>query len=188
MLNTQKASLEKILKNAEIVNLIKAFGLQISSDGKRVVYDYNSIRYGKIIIMSDADVDGAHIKNLFYTFIWNFIPDLIVDGFIYAGIPPLYRLKTNKEILYLKDDDALEEFKETHDISKYQISRLKGLGEMSPEETEEALVNPETRIIEQITIEDTGKADSLFDILMGSSADKRKKYIEEHSEEAGIYV
>lgn len=188
MLNTQKASLEKILKNAEIVNLIKAFGLQISSDGKRVVYDYNNIRYGKIIIMSDADVDGAHIKNLFYTFIWNFIPDLIVDGFIYAGIPPLYRLKTNKEILYLKDDDALEEFKETYDINKYQISRLKGLGEMSPEETEEALVNPETRIIEQITIEDTGKADNLFDILMGSSADKRKKYIEEHSEEASIVV
>jgi DNA gyrase subunit B len=188
MLNTQKASLDKILKNAEIVNLIKAFGLQISADGKRVEYDKNSIRYGKIIIMSDADVDGAHIKNLFYTFIWNFIPDLIIDGFIYAGVPPLYRLRTNKNVLYLKDDEALERFKKSKDISKYQISRLKGLGEMSPEETEEALVNPETRIIEQITVEDTGKAATLFDTLMGSSAEKRKKYIEENSERAIIYV
>lgn len=188
MLNTQKASLEKILKNAEVVNLIKAFGLQISPDGKRVLYDRDSIRYGKIIIMSDADVDGAHIKNLFYTFIWNFIPDLIVDGFIYAGVPPLYRLRTNKEVLYLKDDEALEKFKKSDSINKYQISRLKGLGEMSPEETEEALVDPNTRIIEQITVEDMGKADVLFDTLMGTSADKRKKYIEENSEKAIIYV
>lgn len=188
MLNTQKASLEKILKNAEIVNLIKAFGLQISADGKRVEYDKNNIRYGKIIIMSDADVDGAHIKNLFYTFIWNFIPDLIVDGFIYAGVPPLYRLRTNKEVLYLKDNEALEAFKKSKDINKYQISRLKGLGEMSPEETEEALVNPETRIIEQITVDDIGKATLLFDTLMGTSAEKRKKYIEENSEKAIIYV
>ena len=188
MINTQKASLEKILKNAEVVNLIKAFGLQISSDGKRVIYNQDSIRYGKIIIMSDADVDGAHIKNLFYTFIWNFIPDLIVDGFIYAGVPPLYRLRTNKEVLYLKDDEALDEFKKSNSIGKYQISRLKGLGEMSPEETEEALVDPETRIIEQITIDDIGKADSLFETLMGSSADKRKKYIEQNSERADIIV
>ena len=188
MINTQKASLEKILKNAEVVNLIKAFGLQISSDGKQVIYNQDSIRYGKIIIMSDADVDGAHIKNLFYTFIWNFIPDLIVDGFIYAGVPPLYRLRTNKEVLYLKDDEALEEFKKSNSIGKYQISRLKGLGEMSPEETEEALVDPETRIIEQITIDDMGKTDSLFDTLMGSSADKRKKYIEQNSERADIIV
>lgn len=189
MLNTQKAGLDKILKNAEVVNLIKAFGLSISADGKRVVYNRDAIRYGKIIIMSDADVDGAHIKNLFYTFIWNFAPDLIIDGFIYAGIPPLYRLKSNKEVIYLKDDAALEEFKESgKSTGNYQMSRLKGLGEMSPEETEEALVNPETRIIEQISIEDTGKAEILFDTLMGTSAEKRKKYIEEHSEEANISV
>lgn len=188
MINTQKASLDKILKNAEVVNLIKAFGLQISNDGKRVVYNRDNLRYGKIIIMSDADVDGAHIKNLFYTFIWNFVPDLIIDGYVYAGVPPLYRLKNNKEVIYLKDDAALTNFKNTADISKFQIARNKGLGEMSPEETEEALVNPETRIIEQITIEDTGKADMLFDTLMGSSADKRKKYIEENSEKAIVYV
>lgn len=188
MLNTQKATIDKILKNAEIVNLIKAFGLSISTDGKKVVYNKNNIRYGKIIIMSDADVDGAHIKNLFYTFIWNFAPDLILDGFVYAGVPPLYRLKNNKEIIYLKDDNALEDFKKTGKLSSYQLSRNKGLGEMSPEETEETLVNPETRIIEQITVEDMGAADKLFDTLMGSSADKRKKYIEENSERAEVYV
>lgn len=188
MLNTQKATIDKILKNAEIVNLIKAFGLSISVDGKRVVYKKENIRYGKIIIMSDADVDGAHIKNLFYTFIWNFAPDLIIDGFIYAGVPPLYRLKSNKEVIYLKDDNALEEFKKTGKLSSYQLSRNKGLGEMSPEETEEALVNPETRIIEQIKVDDLGAADSLFDTLMGSSAEKRKKYIEENSERAEVYV
>lgn len=131
----------------------------------------------------------AHIKNLFYTFIWNFIPDLIIDGFVYAGIPPLYRLKTNKEVLYLKDDAALEEFKKSgNELSRYHMSRLKGLGEMSPEETEEALVDPKTRIIEQIKVEDIGKADNIFEILMGSSADKRKRYIEENSERAGIIV
>ena len=188
MLNTQKATIDKILKNAEIVNLIKAFGLSISTDGKKVVYNKNNIRYGKIIIMSDADVDGAHIKNLFYTFIWNFAPDLILDGFVYAGVPPLYRLKNNKEVIYLKDDNALEDFKKTGKLSSYQLSRNKGLGEMSPEETEETLVNPETRIIEQITVEDIGVADKLFDTLMGSSADKRKKYIEENSEEASIVI
>lgn len=126
MLNTQKADLGKILKNAEVVNLIKAFGLSISSDGKRVVYDPANIRYGKIIIMSDADVDGAHIKNLFYTFIWNFVPDLFLDGYIYAGVPPLYRLKNSKEVIYLKDDNALEEFKKTGKLQNYQMSRLKG--------------------------------------------------------------
>lgn len=126
ILNTQKASLDKIMQNAEIIDMINAFGLKISQDGKRLIYDKNKIRYGKIIIMSDADVDGAHIKNLFYTFIWNFAPELFVDGIIYAGIPPLYRLKNNKEVLYLKDDSSLENFKKDNDISKYQVSRLKG--------------------------------------------------------------
>lgn len=188
MLNCQKASLDKILKNAEVVNLIKAFGLQISSDGKRVVYNKNNLRYNKIIIMTDADVDGAHIKNLFYTFIWNFVPDLIIDGFIYAGVPPLFRLKSSKENIYLKDDSALQEFKKSNNLNKYQVSRLKGLGEMDPDEIFETLMNPETRQIEQVFVEDIGEADKLFDVLMGSSADKRKKYIEENSERAEVYV
>lgn len=126
ILNTQKATLDKIIKNAEIQDMIHAFGLKISADGKHLVYDKDSVRYGKIIIMSDSDQDGMHIKNLFYTFIWNFVPQLIEDGFIYAGIPPLFRLKNNKEVVYLKNGDALQAFKLQHDIDKYQVSRLKG--------------------------------------------------------------
>ena len=188
ILNTQKATLDKIMKNAEIMDMINAFGLKISADGKRVDYDKNKIRYGKIIIMSDADDDGSHIKNLFYTFIWNFAPQLFEDGFIYAGVPPLFRLKNNKEVVYLKDNDALEEFKKTKDISKYQISRLKGLGELSPEETEECLIDPATRIIKKVQVEDIGKADILFDNLMGTNVEPRKRYIEENAERAAIYV
>lgn len=130
----------------------------------------------------------SHIKNLFYTFIWNFAPQLFEDGFIYAGVPPLFRLKNNKEVVYLKDNDALEEFKKTKDIGKYQISRLKGLGELSPEETEECLIDPATRIIKKVQIEDIGKADILFDNLMGTNVEPRKRYIEENAERAAIYV
>ena len=188
ILNTQKATLDKITKNAEIQDMIRAFGLEVSVDGKSLVYDKDSVRYGKIIIMSDADDDGSHIKNLFYTFIWNFAPQLIEDGFIYAGIPPLFRLKNNKEVIYLKDDEALQEFKETHNIDKYQVARLKGLGEMSPQETKDCLVNAETRNIQQLTVNDKDLADKLFSDLMGSDSIPRKKFIEENAEKAKIYV
>lgn len=193
ILNTEKATLKQILNNAEIMSMFDAFGVKlvvtnVEQNQYQIVYDKNKIRYGKIIIMSDADVDGAHIKNLFYTFVWNFIPQLFDDGFIYAGIPPLFRLKNNKEIIYLEDDNALEKFKEEHDISKYQVSRLKGLGEMSPEETEVALVDPDTRIVQKVSVLDIGKADILFSDLMGDNVTARKKFIEDNSESAGIYV
>ena len=111
ILNTQKATLDKIQKNAEIMTMIDAFGLKIDTKTMKVTYDEDDLRYGKIIIMSDADVDGAHIKNLFYTFIWNFCPDLIYDGYIYAGVPPLYKitLAGNKGYKYLKNDEELEQ-------------------------------------------------------------------------------
>lgn len=193
ILNTEKATLKQIVANAEIMSMFDAFGVKLvvidqAKGSYQVIYDKSKIRYGKIIMMSDADVDGAHIKNLFYTFIWNFIPELFDDGFIYAGIPPLFRLTNNKEILYLKDDDALEDFKKNHDISKYQVSRLKGLGEMSPEETEETLINPDTRIIQQVSISDLGKAETLFSDLMGDNVTARKRFIEDNAEKAGIYV
>lgn len=134
--------------------------------------------------MSDADVDGAHIKNLFYTFIWNFCPQLIQDGYVYAGVPPLYKITIGKEYKYLKNDEALEEFRKTHANRKYDVKRLKGLGEMNEEETEETLTNPDNRIIKQITIEDVAAASRLFDDLMGQSITPRKEYIKEHSKEA----
>ena len=96
ILNVHKAGMDKVQKNAEIMSMIDAFGLEINPKTMKISYDKNKIRYGKIIIMSDADVDGAHIKNLFYTFIWNFCPQLIEDGFIYAGVPPLYKITTSK--------------------------------------------------------------------------------------------
>ena len=104
--------------------------------------------------MTDADVDGAHIKNLFYTFIWNFCPQLIQDGYIYAGVPPLYKVTIGKEYKYIKNDEELEAYKKTIGDKKIQVNRMKGLGEMSVDETEETLTDPDNRIIKQITVED----------------------------------
>ena len=190
ILNVHKATIEKIQKNAEIMTMIDAFGLKIDTKTMKVTYDEDSLRYDKIIIMSDADVDGAHIKNLFYTFIWNFCPKLIYEGHIYAGIPPLYKitLSGNKGYKYLKDDAALEEFKKANIGKKYTVNRLKGLGEMDVEETEETLTNPDQRIIKQITVEDSMAAVKLFDDLMGSQVTPRKRFIQEHSHEAKIEV
>ena len=184
ILNTQKATIAQIQKNQEIMTMIDAFGLYIDTKTMKVTYDKNSLRYGKIIIMSDADVDGAHIKNLFYTFIWNFCPELIQDGYIYAGVPPLYKVIMGTKYQYIKNDEALEEWKKEHPGVKYELARMKGLGEMNPDETEETLTDPNKRIIKQVTVEDARAADILFEQLMGSAAIARKEYIKNHSEEA----
>ena len=184
ILNTQKATLDKIQKNAEIMTMIDAFGLTIDVKSMKVTYEPEDLRYGKIIIMSDADVDGAHIKNLFYTFIWNFCPQLIKDGYIYAGVPPLYKVTIGKDYKYIKNDEELEKFKAENSNKKMTINRMKGLGEMSVEETEQTLTDPKERIIKQITVEDAHAADILFDQLMGTGVTARKEYIKMHSEEA----
>ena len=184
ILNTHKAGIDKIQKNAEIMTMMDAFGLEIDPKTMKVSYDKNKIRYGKIIIMSDADVDGAHIKNLFYTFIWNFCPQLIEDGFVYAGVPPLYKITTNKGYKYIKNDEALEEYRKVNSGKSYKVNRMKGLGEMDVEETEETLTDPEQRIIRQVTINDTEAARKLFDDLMGTAITPRKEYIKLHSQEA----
>ena len=184
ILNTQKATLSQIQKNAEIMTMIDAFGLRIDPKTMKVTYDKEDLRYGKIIIMSDADVDGAHIKNLFYTFIWNFCPDLIRDGYVYAGVPPLYKITIGKEYKYLKNDEELEAFKKANVGKKYIVGRMKGLGEMSVEETEETLTDPSRRIIKQITVEDPTATSVLFEQLMGTGVTARKAYIKEHSKEA----
>lgn len=184
ILNTQKATLDKIQKNAEIMTMIDAFGLTIDIKNMKVTYNKEDLRYGKIIIMSDADVDGAHIKNLFYTFIWNFCPNLIKDGYIYAGVPPLYKVTIGKEYKYIKNDEELEKFKKANEGKKYQINRMKGLGEMSVEETEQTLTDPNERILKQITVEDIDAANLLFEQLMGTGITARKEYIKLHSQEA----
>lgn len=184
ILNTQKATLDKIQKNAEIMTMIDAFGLTIDTKTMKVTYDPEDLRYGKIIIASDADVDGAHIKNLFYTFIWNFCPELIYDGYVYASIPPLYKVTINKKYKYIKNDEALEEFRKQNVGKSYTVNRMKGLGEMDEEELEETLLDPELRVIKQITVEDVKAANKLFDDLMGTAIVPRKLFIKEHSKEA----
>ena len=184
ILNTQKATLDKIQKNAEIMTMIEAFGLTIDVKNMKVTYEPEDLRYGKIIIMSDADVDGAHIKNLFYTFIWNFCPQLIQDGYVYAGVPPLYKVTIGKEYKYIKNDEELEKFKKENSTKKYTVNRMKGLGEMSVEETEQTLTDPNERILKQITVEDVSAANVLFEQLMGIGVTARKEYIRLHSQEA----
>jgi DNA gyrase/topoisomerase IV subunit B len=183
ILNVRKATLEKIQKNQEIMTMIDAFGLTVDMKTMKLTYDPADLRYDKIIIMSDADVDGAHIKNLFYTFIWTFCPELVLDGHIYAGVPPLYKVTEGKDTyIYLKDDEELEKYR-ARATKKYQVKHLKGLGEMSADETE-ILVNPEQRIIRQITVDDIMKTDELFDDLMGTKIVPRKEFIQTHSHEA----
>ena len=184
ILNTQKATLDKIQKNAEIMTMINAFGLTVDVKNMKVTYEPEDLRYGKIIIMSDADVDGAHIKNLFYTFIWNFCPQLIIDGYVYAGVPPLYKITIGKEYKYIKNDEELEKFKAANVGKKFQVNRMKGLGEMDVDETEETLTSPEGRILKQITVEDVESADILFEQLMGTGITARKEFIKLHSKEA----
>lgn len=184
ILNVRKATLDKIQKNAEIMTMIEAFGLKVDPKTMKLTYNKEDLRYGKIIIESDADVDGSHIKNLFYTFIWTFCPQLIQDGYIYAGCPPLYQITEGKDkYIYLKDDEALEEYIKTHEGKKYVVKHLKGLGEMSEEETQ-LLVDPEQRIIKQVTVEDAIAADNLFDDLMGTAVNPRKEFIKTYSKEA----
>ena len=184
ILNTHKATLDKIQKNAEIMTMIEAFGLRIDPKTMKITYDPAELRYGKIIIMSDADVDGAHIKNLFYTFLWNFCPQLIQDGYVYAGVPPLYKVTIGKTYRYIKNDEELEEFRKSHQGKNYIVNRMKGLGEMDVDETEETLTNPDKRIIKQITIDDVKATAKLFDDLMGTAINPRKEYIKRHSSEA----
>lgn len=184
ILNVRKAPLEKIQKNAEIMTMIEAFGLKVDMKTMKLTYEPEDLRYGKIIIESDADVDGAHIKNLFYTFIWTFCPQLIEDGYVYAGCPPLYQITEGKDrYVYLKDDEALDNYVKTNQGKKYVVKHLKGLGEMSEEETQ-LLVDPNQRIIKQVTIEDAEAADKLFDDLMGTAIVPRKEFIKQYSKEA----
>ena len=188
ILNVRKATLDKIQKNAEIMNMIEAFGLTVDKKTMKLTFDKENLRYGKIIIMSDADVDGAHIKNLFYTFIWTFCPDLIKEGYVYAGVPPLYRItETKDKYVYLKDDAALDEYRAKHPGKKLTLTRMKGLGEMDVKETH-LLTDPEQRIINQVTVEDAKAADKLFDDLMGDAILPRKEYIKKHSNEATYQI
>ena len=185
VLNVLKVDLHKALQNKEISGLIDAIGLEIK-DGK-VIVDESKLRYGKIIITADADVDGSHIRILFLTFIWKFAPELIEKGYIYAAVPPLYKITQGTKIQYLKDDAALQKFKKTN-TKKFELGRMKGLGEMDPHEMAETVMNDEGRTLKQITMEDAQAVATTFINLMGEAVTPRKKFIEENAWRANIDV
>ena len=185
ILNVLKVDLHKAMSNAEISGMIDAFGLEVK-DGK-IVVDESKLRYGKIVITADADVDGSHIRALFLTFIWKFAPELIEKGYIYAAVPPLYKVTQGTKIQYLKDDAALDEFRKTAKKS-FELGRMKGLGEMDPEEMAETVMNPATRTLKQICMDDAAEAAKVFLELMGESVTPRKKFIEENAWRANVDV
>ena len=185
ILNVLKADLHKALQNKEISGMIDAFGLEVK-DGK-VIVDEAKLRYGKIIITADADIDGSHIRILFLTFIWKFCPELIEKGYIYAAVPPLYKVTTGTKIQYLKDDTALEAFRKSTS-KKFELGRMKGLGEMDPPEMEETVMNPNTRTLKQITMDDVEEVAKTFMSLMGESVGPRKAFIEKNAWRANVDV
>ena len=185
ILNVLKTDLHKAMQNQEISSMIDAFGLEVK-DGK-VIVDESKLRYGKIIITADADVDGSHIRILFLTFIWKFAPQLIEKGYIYAAVPPLYKVTMGTKFKYLKDDAELAEFRKSTSRS-FELSRFKGLGEQDPHEMAETVMNPETRTLKQITMDDAEEVAKMFMNLMGESVDPRKRFIEENAWRANVDV
>ena len=185
ILNVLKTDLHKALQNKEISGMIDAFGLEVK-DGK-VVLDEAKLRYGKIIITADADVDGSHIRILFLTFIWKFCPELLEKGYIYAAVPPLYKATMGTQIKYLKDDAELEAFRRST-TKKFDLGRMKGLGEMNPDEMAETVMDEKTRTLKQITMDDAEAVAKTFISLMGESVDPRKKFIEDNAWRANIDV
>ena len=185
IISAYKNKPEKIFANAEVINLIKAIGLDLDSKTQKLIYDKTKLRYGKILLAADADPDGASIRNLLIEMFWWLCPELILNGHIYTTMPPLFRITTNKnKYIYLKDANALDEYKKFHQGEKYQINRNKGLGEQDSDELSEALLNPETRNVAQIIVEDKDKAARLIDILLGASVPPRREFLLAHEEEA----
>lgn len=176
---------EKIFANAEVINFIKAIGLELNQKTNKLIYDNKKLRYGKILLAADADPDGASIRNLLIELIWWLCPELIENGHVYTTMPPLFRITTKKnQYVFLKDAAALEEYKSNHKGEKYLVSRNKGLGEQDANELAEALLNPETRNVARLVVEDKVATANLIEILMGNSVPPRRAYLLAHEEEA----
>jgi len=176
ILNVEKASLHRILSSDEIRNIIAALGCGIGDD---LVIE--KLRYHKVIIMTDADVDGAHIRTLLLTFFYRYMRPLLEGGHIYIALPPLYRVRVEKSDYYAFDDRELEALLRNLRNKKYTIQRYKGLGEMNPEQLWFTTMNPKTRTIKQVTIEDALEAEAIFSILMGDAVEPRREFIQEHA-------
>ena len=188
ILNVEKATIDKVLANAEIKTMINAFGCGFS-EGYGNDFDITKLRYDKIVIMADADVDGAHISTLLLTLFYRFMPDLITEGHVYIAMPPLYKVMPKKgQEEYLYDDKALERYRRAHKPGSFTLQRYKGLGEMDAEQLWETTLNPETRMMKRVEIEDARLASSVTEILMGSDVPPRKKFIYEHAQDAELDI
>jgi DNA gyrase subunit B len=176
----EKATLDKIYSNEEIRTIISAIGVDASTHDNEL--ELEKLRYNKIIIMTDADVDGAHIRTLLLTFFYRYLKPLVIEGHIFIAQPPLYRLKKGKEEFYAYDDDerenVLQRLNGSHGVA---IQRYKGLGEMNPEQLWGTTMDPEKRTIKRITLEDASKAEHYFSILMGEAVEPRRAFIEENA-------
>ena len=184
ILNVEKVPVGKVLENKEIQAMINAFGCGFGT-GFGNDFDIEKLNYDKIIIMTDADVDGAHIATLLLTFFYRFYPELITEGHIYIAIPPLYRVGEGKKAKYLYSDEELEKYRKTHD-GKFLIQRYKGLGEMDASQLFETTMDPENRVLKQVMISSRAEASSITSTLMGSEVAPRRQYIEENSKDARV--
>ena len=187
ILNVEKASIDKVLANAEIKTMINAFGCGFS-EGYGNDFDITKLRYDKIIIMADADVDGAHISNLLLTLFYRFMPELIFEGHIYIAMPPLYKAMPSKGAEeYLYDDKALERYRKRHK-GPFTLQRYKGLGEMDADQLWETTLNPETRMLKLVEIEDARMASEVTEMLMGTDVPPRKAFIYDHAQDAELDI
>ena len=187
ILNVEKASIDKVLANAEIKTMINAFGCGFS-EGYGNDFDITKLRYDKIIIMADADVDGAHISTLLLTLFYRFMPDLIFEGHVYIAMPPLYKAMPSKgEEKYLYDDKALEKYRKTHK-GPFTLQRYKGLGEMDAEQLWETTLDPERRLLKLVEIEDARMASEMTELLMGTDVPPRKAFIYDHATDAALDI
>ena len=179
IINVEKAGLHKSLESSEIRAMVTAFGTSIGD-----TFDISKLRYGKIILMTDADVDGAHIRTLILTFLYRYMRELINEGNIYIACPPLYKVSSGKQIIYAYNDLELKNVlaQMNQDNKKYTIQRYKGLGEMNPEQLWETTMNPDGRLLLKVSIDNAREADMLFDKLMGDKVEPRREFIEEHAE------
>ncbi len=185
ILNVEKASMDKVLANAEIKAMINAFGCGFS-EGYGNDFDITKLRYDKIIIMADADVDGAHIATLLLTLFYRFMPELIMEGHVYVAMPPLYKaLPSRGQEEYLYDDEALEKYRKKHK-GTFTLQRYKGLGEMDPEQLWETTLDPEHRMMKRVEIEDARMASSMTELLMGQDVPPRREFIHAHATDAEI--
>ena len=188
ILNVEKASIDKVLANAEIKTMINTFGCGFS-EGYGNDFDISKLRYHKIILMTDADVDGSHIDTLLLTFFYRFMPELIYNGHVYVSMPPLYLVTPKKkggEPRYLYDDRELMKYQKEHDPSTFDLKRFKGLGEMDPPDLWATTLDPERRVLKQVEIEDARLASEVTEMLMGSEVAPRRQFIYDHAREAEL--